>query len=187
MEFSSDDLVLNRRGELSPAQMTKLDILCDLFVQDLREAPPLHLPSVIFLMGFGLVAGFLYLVGVADLLHHWLDAWYYPVLIVGSLLLLARFVWNQFRYVMVRLLLPDMLQKMIEAPALYSVTGEAKLDTEVLPDETNYWLQISDQRFPLTTLAVDVFQTGRTYRIFYVHFADETVLMSAEWLKDNQG
>ncbi len=73
---------------------------------------------------------------------------------------------------------------MIQAPALSSVTGEASLDLEELRNETNYWLAIGDQRFPLTTRAVDVFQAGRTYRVFYVHFADATVLMSAEWLKD---
>ena len=84
----------------------------------------------------------------------------------------------------VRAWLPDMLDDMVEAPTLYSVTGEAVLEVEDLPTETNYWLVIDDQRFPLTTHAARVFQTGRTYRVYYVHFADATVLMSAEWLTD---
>ena len=73
---------------------------------------------------------------------------------------------------------------MVEAPTLHSVMGEAVLDIEDLPTETNYWLAIGDQRFPLTTHAARVFQTGRIYRVYYVHFADATVLMSAEWLND---
>lgn len=99
-------------------------------------------------------------------------------------MLLGWFLWNQFRYVAVRILLPDMLDDMIQAPALYSVTGEASLDVEELLNEANYWLVIGDQRFRLTTSAADVFQAGRTYRVYYVHFADATILMSAEWLKD---
>ena len=184
MEFSPDDLVLNRRGELSPAQRQKLDVMYQLFVQDLHDAPPLHLPSLIQLIVLGLVAGFLSLVGLFDRLQHWFEAWYQPLLIVGALIILARFLWIQFRYGMVRRLLPDRLHEMIQTPALYSITGEARLDREELPQETNSWLTIQDQRFPLTTHAADVFQTGRIYRVFYVIFADASVLMSAEWLKN---
>lgn len=184
VEFTPDDLVLNRRGELSPAQRQKLDVMYELFVQDLHDAPPLHLPSMIHLIALGLLAGLLQLVGLFDRLQHWLDGWYRPLLISGMVLILARFLWNQFRYAMVRRLLPDMMQEMVQAPALYSITGDARLDMEELSRETNYWLTIQDQRFPLTTNAAHVFQAGRTYRVFYVRFADASVLMSAEWLKN---
>ena len=99
-------------------------------------------------------------------------------------MLLGWFLWTQFRYAAVRAWLPDVLDDMVQAPTLYSVTGEAVLDVEDLPTETSYWLAIGDQRFPLTSLAARVFQAGRTYRVYYVHFADATVLMSAEWLTD---
>jgi hypothetical protein len=183
MEFSPDDLVFNRRGELSPAQRQKLEVMYELFVQDLHDAPPLHLPSVFQLIGLGLAVGILHLVGLFDRLQHWFQAWYQPLLIGGALIILVRFLWIQIRYSLVRRLLPDMLKEMIQAPALYSITGEARLDLEELPQETNAWLTIQDQRFPLTTHAAQVFQAGRTYRVFYVIFADASVLMSAEWLK----
>jgi hypothetical protein len=184
MEFSSEDLAQNRRGELSPMQLQKLVVLRDMFVDDLHDRPPLHLPSIIRLIIIALLAGLLHLLGVLDRLQHWLDAGYRPLLLGGELLLLGWVVWDQFRYVAVRRLLPDMLDDMVQAPALYSVTGEARLEVEELLTETNYWLAIGDQRFPLTTSAADVFQAGRTYRVYYVHFADATILMSAEWLKD---
>jgi len=139
---------------------------------------------VIQLIVLGLVAGFLSLVGLFDRLQHWFDAWYQPLLIGGTLIILVRFLWIQIRYGLVRRLLPDMLHEMIQAPALYSITGDAQLDLEDLPQETNAWLTLQDQRFPLTTHAAQVFQAGRTYRAFYVIFADASVLMSAEWLKN---
>lgn len=184
MEFSSEDLVQNRRGELSPMQLQKLVVLRDMFVDDLHDRPPLHIPSIIRLIGIALLAGLLHLLGVLDRLQRWLDAAYRPLLLGGGLLLLGWFVWDQFRYVAVRNLLPDMLDDMIQAPALYSVTGVARLEVEELMTETNHWLMIGDQRFPLTTSAAEVFQAGRTYRVYYVPFADATILMSSEWLKD---
>ena len=184
MEFTADDLAKNRRGDLSPMQRQKLVVMRDMFIDDLNAVPPLHIPSVIRLVVIGLLAGLLYVLGVFDRLQQALDAWYRPLLLGGCLLFLGWFLWTQFRYMAVRVLLPDMLDDMIQAPALYSVTGAASLDIEDLPTETNYWLAIGDQRFPLTTSATRAFQAGRTYRVYYVHFADATVLMSAEWLKD---
>ena len=183
MEFTPNDLVQNRRGVLSPMQMQKLAVLRDLFVSDLHDAAPLHIPSIIRLIILGVLAGFLHWLGLSDRLQQWLDAWFRPLLLGGSLLLLGWFLWDQFRYWAVRSLLPDMLDDMIQAPTLYSVTGEAGLEIEELPNETNYWLAIGDQHLPLTTSAAGVFQAGRTYRVYYVHFADAIILMSAEWLK----
>jgi hypothetical protein len=165
-------------------QMQKLAVMRDMFVSDLHHAPPLHIPSVIRLIIIGVLAGLLHWLGVFDRLQQWLAAWYHPLLLGGSLLLLGWFVWDQFRYLAVRSLLPNMLDDMIQAPALYSVTGEASLEVEELPSETSYWLAIGDQRLPLTTSAAGVFQAGRTYRVYYAHFADATILMSAEWLKN---
>ncbi len=183
MEFTPEDLAHNRRGELSPMQMQKLAVLRDMFVSDLRDAPPLHIPSVIRLIVIAVLAGLLQLLDVLSRLQRWLGAGYHPLLLGGGLLLLGWFVWDQFRYAAVRRLLPGMLDDMIQTPALYSVTGEASLQVEELPTETNYWLVIGDQRFALTTSAATVFQAGRTYRVYYAHFADATILMSTEWLK----
>ena len=184
MEFTAHDLAQNRRGDLSPLQHQKLAVMRDMFIEDLNAVPPLHIPSIVRLIVIGLVAGVLYVFGVFDRLQQGLDAWYRPLLLGSGLLLLGSFLWTQFRYAAVRAWLPDVLDDMVEAPTLYSVTGEAVLDLEDLPTETNYWLTIGDQRFPLTTHAARVFQTGHIYRVYYVHFADATVLMSAEWLND---
>jgi hypothetical protein len=184
MEFTSHDLVQNRRGDLSPQQRQKLAIMRNMFIDDLDAVPPLHIPSIVRLIIIGLVVGVFYVFGMFDRLQQGLDAWYRPLLLGSSLLLLGWFLWTQFRYAAVRAWLPDVLDDMVQAPTLYSVTGEAVLDVEDLPTETNYWLAIGDQRFPLTTLAARVFQAGRTYRVYYVHFADATVLMSVEWLTD---
>lgn len=59
MEFIPNDLVLNRRGELSPTQRQKLDVMRDMFVSDLHDAPPLHIPSVIRLIILGSLTGLL--------------------------------------------------------------------------------------------------------------------------------
>ena len=160
MEFTSDDLDKNRCGDLSPMQLQKLVVMRDMFIDELNDVPPLHLPSIIRLVGIGLLAGLLYVLGVFDRLQQGLDSWYRPLFLGSSLLLLGWFLWTQFRYVAVRVLLPDMLDDMIQAPALYSVTGAARLEMEEFPLETNYWLDIGDQRFPLTTSAARVFQTG---------------------------
>ncbi|NDJ76887.1 MAG: hypothetical protein GYB65_11565 [Chloroflexi bacterium] len=158
MEFTAHDLAQNRRGGLSPQQHQKLALMRDMFIDDLNTVPPLHVPSIVRLIVIGLVAGVLYALGVFERLQQGLDAWYRPLFVGSSLLLLGWFLWAQFRYAAVRAWLPDVLDDMAETPTLYSVTGEAQLDVEDLPTETNYWLAIDDQRFPLTTLAARVFQ-----------------------------
>jgi hypothetical protein len=184
MEFTAEDLAQNRRGQVSPMQLQKLAVMRDMFVSDLHDTPPLHIPSVTRLIVIAVLAGILHLLGVLDRLQHWLGAGYHPLLLGGGLLLLEWLVWDQFRYAAVRRLLPGMLDDMIQTPALYSVTGEAGLAVEELPTETNYWLTIGDQRFALTTRAANVFRAGRVYRVYYTPFADATILLSAEWLKD---
>jgi hypothetical protein len=184
MEFTSSDLTHNRRGELSADQRLKLEVMRDVLVSDLEESPPLHIPSIITLVVIGIVALILHFLGMFTRLQQWLPNLYLPLLIGGGLFILGRFVWTQFRYVTVHTLLPDMLDELIQTVPLYSITGEASLSIEKLPYTTNYWLNIGDERFPLTTSAGDVFQDGSIYRVFYVHFADTTVLMSAEVIKD---
>ncbi len=98
MEFTAEDLTQNRRGQLSPMQMQKLDVLRDMFVSDLHDTPPLHIPSVIRLMIMAVLAGILHLLGVLDRLQDWLGAGYRPLLFGGGLLLLGWLVWDQFRY-----------------------------------------------------------------------------------------
>ena len=184
MEFSAQDLDQNRQGELSPDQWHKLDVMRDTFIADLKDLPLLHTPSIMRLMTIGVVAGICYVLGVFDRLAQVLDQWYSPVLLGTSLLILGWFVWTQVRFIAVRVLLPGMLDDMVQTATLYSVTGAAVVDVEAFVTATNYWLVIDDQQFPLTTKAAQVFQTGRTYRVYYVHFADALVMMSAEWLAD---
>ena len=185
MEFTSNDLTLNQRGDLSPAQQQKLVVMRDLFISDIDDAPPLHIPSLFTLIVISVSTGLLHFLGVLNRLQQGLDTWYRPVLIGISLLVIGSSLWKQFRYWAVRALLPDMIDDMIQSPELYSITGDARLSIEESLAETNYWLMIGDQRFPLTTSAAGVFKEGRTYRIFYIHFADATVLTSAEWLDNN--
>lgn len=186
MEFTSNDLIHNRRGELSEVQTQKLDVMRDMFVGDIQDAPLLHIPSIIILGIIGAVAVILHFMGIFNRLQQWLGALCLPLLIGGSLCILGWFLWAQFRYWAVRKLLPDMIDDMIQAPPLYSITGEANHSIEEPPDETSCWLDIGNERFPLTTNAAGVFQRGNIYRIFYVNFADATVLMSAELLKESR-
>jgi hypothetical protein len=67
MEFSAEDLAQNRRGQVSPMQRQKLDVLRDMFVSDLHDTSPLYVPSVIHLMVIAVLAGFLHPLAVLDL------------------------------------------------------------------------------------------------------------------------
>ena len=185
MEFTAKDLTLNQRGELSPTQQQKLIVMRDMFISDIYEAPPLHVPSAFILITLAVSAAILDVLGAFNRLHQEIDAWYRPLLVGVGLLILGWFLWRQVRYWIARAVLPDMIDDMIQTPALHSVTGEARLSAEHSLGQTSYWLMIGDLRFPLTTSAADVFQDGRTYRVFYIHFADATVMMSAEWLNDH--
>ena len=109
MEFTAHDLAQNRRGDLSPLQHQKLAVMRDMFIDDLNAVPPLHIPSIVRLIVIGLVMGILYVFGVFDRLQQGLDAWYRPLLLGSSLLLLGSFLWTQFRYAAVRVWLPDVL------------------------------------------------------------------------------
>lgn len=184
MEFTNNDLILNRGGQLSGLQMHKLDIMREMFVSDIYEAPRVQIPSVIILVVIGIVTACLNYMGIFSNLQQWLGSLYLPLLIGISLFILGWFLFIQFRYRAVRSLLPVMIDDMVQAPSLYSITGEVTLSTEELPGEINYWLDIGYERFSLTASATDVFQNACIYRVFYVNFADVTVLMSAELLQE---
>ena len=50
VEFTSNDLTHNRRGELSAEQQYKLKVVRDVMVSNLEESPLQHIPSIITLV-----------------------------------------------------------------------------------------------------------------------------------------
>jgi hypothetical protein len=185
MEFARQDLLANRKGQLTPFQHQKIALMTDMVIEDLEDAPPLFMPGLVKLLLIAVAVGIAYWLGGFGLLKRWLGPFCLPAVVLLGLLLLGPMLWRQFQYLAVRSMVPDILTDRLEDITLHSVSGEGKLEVEDLGvDGTNYWLSVGDKQFALTTAASRVFQDGETYRVFYVYIGADEFMVSVEGLKE---
>lgn len=185
MEFTRQDLAANRQGRLTAFQHEKIALATNMMVDDLEDAPPLFGPGVVKLLVLAAAAGLAYWLGGFRLLARWLGAFYLPVVILVASLLVGPLLWRQFKYVMVRRRVPDLLIEGLEHLTLHSISGPGTVEIEEHPwGEADCWLAIDDKRFALTTAASEVFQDGTPYRVYYVYIGAIEFMVGVEQVTD---
>jgi hypothetical protein len=181
MEFTRQDLVANRKGQLTPLQHEKIALMTEMVIAELEDAPPLYIPGVVKLLAIAAAAGLAYWLGGFALLERLLGTFYPPVVILIGALVIGSLLWRQIQYSAVRRIVPALLTEDLEDLTLHSISGPGRVEVEELAfDEVNCWLSLGDKQFALTTAASRVFRDGETYRVYYVYIGADEFMVSVE-------
>jgi hypothetical protein len=193
--FSMTDLEVNRKGDLSPAQIKRFEEERNFIKENSQKYNNKSwLISLIFGIGALFFAVVLYFVGVFDILQESLGALFFPVLCVAGIMVavLVLFVIPRQYQASVEMY-QAMGNSIKEEPVGNIQTIEARAETRKSQGGINrrghqsakisYILQMDSIKFLISELLMNTIQNKRLYRVYAVQESGAWFLLSIETIE----